>query len=427
MIKHPFVRLICQIAILIVMCCCAAVCFVKGYYVAGILSAIAALVAALSILRLYNGSLKKVAFMFDAIENNDYSFRFTGSSEYILSDAILNRSLNRIKELVQNARDDIKESEKYFQTILEQVNTGIVVINDSGVVFQINNQALKLLHVSQLSHIRQLSFICEDILSVFIEIEAGESRTITFFDEVSKVTLSVTSINVQLQDKTLKILAITDIGNNIDMAEQDSWNRMSKVLTHEIMNSLAPITSLSETLISTTDPQIRRRGLEVINSTAENLKSFVEKYRLMTRVAVPVLAEVDLAELVAKEISLFSDDIELDVCTGSCIAYVDQGQISQVIVNLLKNGCEAIASDRSSGKKVWVVINRSNMGKLYIDICDNGAPIDDNIRENIFVPFFTTKEKGSGIGLSLSRQIMRLHGGSVTLATRPFTRFRIQF
>jgi nitrogen fixation/metabolism regulation signal transduction histidine kinase len=365
--------------------------------------------------------------MFDAIENDDFTFRFTGSSTRLQSDELLNRSLNRIKNLVIEARQGIREREKYFEYILNQVSTGIIIVNEQGIVFNRNQHALRLLGLSQLTHIRQLSQVSEGLDKQFINLDEGENRKVTFYGEASEITLNIASTFVNLQDKRLKIIALTDIAADIEEAREESWKRMSSVLTHEIMNSLAPITALSESLLHTSDQEMVHQGLEIINSTAGGLKKFVENYRSITRIPTPQFQDIDLDTLVIKETELLSSTVDVKIETNNCLISVDKMQISQVLVNLLKNALEAIRESGDESEKVWVEIGRNTKGNLFIDVCNTGVPISDEVRDNIFVPFFTTKENGNGIGLSISRQIMRLHEGTLTLSTKPFTRFRMQF
>lgn len=374
------------------------------------------------IITTYSSSARKVAFMFDAIENDDFTFRFTGNSRRLQSDYVLNRSLNRIKDLVLRAREDAREREKYYEIILSKVNTGVMVFNSQGVVFRVNNQSLRLLGVSQLTHIRQLDVISDGLVNVFMSIEAGQSQMIQFYDEVTQVSLNLTATSVVLQGANLKIVAMTDIAHDVDNVKMESWQRMSRVLTHEIMNSLAPITSLSETLLTTTDYDTTRRGLEIIHDTSSGLTRFVENYRTITRIPPPKLVDTDLGTLLEREIALMCPKVKLTIASSDCIVAIDKGQISQVVVNLLKNAKEAANEDQ-----IWVDVGRNSKGRLYVDVCNRGAEIPNEVRDNIFVPFFTTKDSGNGIGLSLSRQIMRLHDGTISLVTKPFTKFRMQF
>jgi nitrogen fixation/metabolism regulation signal transduction histidine kinase len=400
---------------------------IKGWNILTTLAIITGLISIVFIFNIYRQSLLKIAFMFDAIENDDFTFRFTGPSARLQADALLNQSLNRIKTLVLEARQGIREREKYFEHILNQVTTGIIVLNEQGIVFNKNQHALHLLGLSQLTHIRQLSQIATGMDEHFFTLQEGENRTVSFFDETSEVTLNIAATSIKLQDKTLKIIALTNIAADIDEAQEKSWQRMSRALTHEIMNTLAPVSSLSQSLLKTSNPEMIHQGLEIINSAAGGLTKFVENYRSATRIAKPVLQDIDLELLVKTETELLSSDIHINAESVHYMISADKGQISQVLVNVIKNALEAVRESENEEAKVWIEMGCNAKGGVFIDICNTGLPISDEIRDNIFVPFFTTKESGNGIGLSISRQIMRLHEGTLTLATKPFTRFRMQF
>jgi nitrogen fixation/metabolism regulation signal transduction histidine kinase len=400
---------------------------VKGWNLMALLVILIALISIAVIFDIYRTSVRKIAFMFDAIENDDFTFRFTGPSSRIETDELLNQSLNRIKNLVIEARQEIREREKYFEHILNQVNTGIIILNEQGIVFNKNQYALHLLGLPQLTHIRQLAQISEGLNEQFFSLQEGENRKVSFFDETSEVTLNIAATHINLQGKILKIIALTNIAANIDEAREESWQRISRVLTHEIMNSLAPVTSLSQSLLNSSDPGMIRQGLEIINHTAGGLTKFVENYRSIARIPSPQLQDIELDTLVIKEADLFSSDIKINIETANCMVSADKGQISQVLINLFKNAVEAVNESGNKDAKIWIEMSRNSKGSLFIDICNTGIPISDEVRDNIFVPFFTTKETGNGIGLSISRQIMRLHEGTLTLSTKPVTRFRVQF
>lgn len=388
-----------------------------------VLSMAVVLVLMFFIVRSFTLTMKKVGFMFNSIENDDFTFRFTAVKTKVANERYVNEALNRIKNLVLDAREEARRREKYYEVILNQLSSGIMIFNNQGVVFQVNDACLRLLGISSLTHIRQLEGVHTVIARELFDITEGQSKVVKFYDEISQVSLSLTCTHVETYQQSAKVVTITDIAGEIDSAEMDSWQRLSRVLTHEIMNSLAPITSLSETLLNTNDASMQKRGLVVINETAKGLTGFVENYRKLTRLPQPILALTDVEALVRKEVALFDGCVEILMKTSACTIEIDKTMISQVIVNLIKNALEA-----ACGEKVWIVIGRKeNTGALYIDVCNEGDKISDEMRENIFVPFFTTKEKGSGIGLSLSRQIMRLHNGALTLSTRPYTTFRLQF
>ena len=231
---------------------------------------------------------QKVAFMFDAIDNSDYAFQYAtrGRSS---NDKLVSESLNRITQILFQAKADAVQKEKYYELIMNCVNTGIIVLDDNGVIFQTNNEALRLLGLTVFTNVRQLARIDENLKTVIQNIQPGDKHQISFTNERGNVHLSIRVSEMTLQEKHVRILAINDINSELDDKEIDSWIRLTRVLTHEIMNSVTPITSLSDTLLSlhqNADDEIRN-GLEVISTTGKSLISFVESYRKFTHIPTP--------------------------------------------------------------------------------------------------------------------------------------------
>ena len=187
--------------------------------------------------------------MFDAIDNSDYAFRYAtrGRSS---NDKLVSESLNRITQILFQAKADAAQKEKYYELIMNCVNTGIIVLDDNGVIYQTNNEALRLLGLAVFTNVRQLARIDENLKTVIQNIQPGDKHQISFTNERGNVHLSIRVSEMTLQDKHVRILAINDINSELDDKEIDSWIRLTRVLTHEIMNSVTPITSLSDTLLS---------------------------------------------------------------------------------------------------------------------------------------------------------------------------------
>ncbi len=375
------------------------------------------------IVTLYTKSIGKAMFLFDAIDNNDYTFRFPEDIA-IADDAAYNKILNRTKEILGNAKRDTREREKYYELIMNTVRTGIIVVSDSGGVYQVNGEALRIFSLPVFTHISQTHPIDPAIAQVMKSIEPGEKRGLTFHNEKGEVAVSLTASAVTLKGKPMKLIAISDIDNELAEKELESWMRLIRVLTHEIMNSLAPITSLSNTLIRLNKDGEIAQGLETINTTSKNLISFVESYRKFTNIPVPDKNPFLLLPIMERAIALQGTGhgvgISLSVEPEDTLLYADESQITQVAINLIKNAVQAVAGRENP----WIEISSriDEAENIVIEISNNGGAIPAEIAENIFTPFFTTKEDGSGIGLSLSRQIMRLHGGSLRLTSNTDSR-----
>ena len=310
---------------------------------------------------------------------------------------------------------------------MNSVNTGIIVLDDIGNIYQTNNEALRLLGLSVFTHVKQLARIDEKLQTTIANILPGDKHQISFVNERGTVNLSIRVSEMTLQEKHVRILAINDINSELDDKEIDSWIRLTRVLTHEIMNSVTPITSLSDTLLSIHEDANSeiRNGLEVISTTGKSLISFVESYRKFTHIPTPepslfyVQKFAERMTNLARHHNNFPNiTININIEPADLIVYADEKLITQVVLNLLKNAMQAIGSGQPDGLielKAYCNPDES----VIIEVSNNGPTIPPEEAEHIFVPFFTTKEGGSGIGLSISRQIMRLSGGSIALKSNP--------
>ena len=382
-----------------------------------------------SLLRTYSLNAKKIAYLFDSIENDDQAFVFSEKWKST-DDKLVNDSLNRVNKILFNIKTEIVQKEKYYELILNTVNTGILVIDNLGHVYQINKEALRLLGLSVFTHVRQLSKVDSGLEQLIQSVHPGEKHQISYSNERGTINLLVRVSGIILKEKSVRIIAINDINPELDQKELDSWMRLTRVLTHEIMNSITPIASFSETLLKSCDDgnDSLKGGLQVIQSTGKHLISFVESYRKYTHIPTPTPALFYVSEFVLQMRQLAyhqhpydNISVEVDIQPGDLLLYADESLISQVLLNLLKNAFEAIGDKKEDG----LVRIKAYVGKdeeITIEVRNNGPVISPEVQEHIFVPFFTTKEKGSGVGLSVSRQIMRLSGGNLTLKTTPDTK-----
>lgn len=382
--------------------------------------------------RLYRRRGRRIGFMLDAIAAGDYAFRFPenrGSAD----ERELNRGLNRVRDILFEERRLMLQKERYYELILDSVGTGILVLDEAGGVYQKNEAAADLLGLSILTHVNQLARADEHLPAAFNAIRAGERRQVAFTGERGPTTLSVRASEVEVRGRRLRILALSEIGGELDEREIESWIKLIRVLTHEIMNSISPITSLSETLLESVPEGADelRGGLELIRTTGRGLLGFVESYRKFTRIPPPVPRLFDLRPFLDRLARLTRQEhpgIEIAVAVDpeDLILYADEQLTGQVVLNLLKNAVAATAGTASP--HVELAASCSGGEQVRIEVTDNGPGIPAEVLPQIFVPFFTTKADGSGIGLSLSRQIMRLQDGSLTASSVPGrTRFVVTF
>lgn len=350
---------------------------------------IVALVVTVVVLwRRNRNTIDKVTFLFNAIDNGDYAFRYAEDQK---SNAMVNAALNRIKEILQHARDEQIEKEKYFELILDSVDTGVLVIDgERGIVLRCNRAALRLLGREAVTHVDQVK------------------------EQLKK--FAVRETHTVLQQRRVRIIAFSDIGGELANQETDSWVRLIRVLTHEMMNTLTPVISLSEALLPKAEGE-QREGLEVIHRTSQDLIRFVENYRRFTHVPTPqpqlFYVKPFLERMTAQTQPLLGEGVtlNLDVEPADLLVYADESLLARVVSNLLKNAAEAT----SAGQHVRLHAFSDTDEAVVIDVSDDGAPIPADIASHIFIPFFTTKAEGSGIGLSISRQIMRVSNGSLSL------------
>ena len=367
--------------------------------------------------RIYNELVERLMFVFNAVQNDDYSFRFTENPN-ITRHALVNQSLNRIKEVMDNAKMQIREREKYFELSMECANIGIITVMENGTVAQTNTKALRIVGMERLNHIDQLRILSEELCEAMHRIGAGEQLTARLTTEIGDQNLVLSCSAMEFEGKQLRVISIGNIHEELDRKEVESWEKLTRILTHEIMNSLAPVTSISHTLLASSgDAETMRQGLETIHATSDRLLRFVDSFRAVTRIPAPQKAPFYLSELVAESLSLIPHEgieVEVSIEPEDTMLYADRALMSQVFVNLLKNATEALLAQECD-RKITIRSTIDAEERIQIEITNNGKAIPAEVAENIFTPFFTTKTDGSGIGLAVSRQIIRLHGGSLRL------------
>ena len=393
-----------------------------------------AVVGYIRLYRHYRRNIKKVTFLFDAIDNGDFSFSFPTEKRF-KEDKILHQSLNRIKLFLQHTREEQMDREKYYEQILNAVDTGILVVDGHDNILQHNQAALRLLDTDVLTHMNQVKGKLKDEHLAKHETQA------------------------MLKDKHVRIIALSDVSHELSNQEVDSWIKLIRVLTHEIMNTITPVTSLSETLLTrVTEDKDLKQGLETIHKTGTELLAFVNNYRRFTHVPQPQPALFYVEPFLERMALLCNHEVEIEVSPKDLLVYADESLLSHVVTNLLKNAVEAfngqekLSTERNkqdgnnqgrnkqecrsadlqsaASKKAFIRLQAyaNAQESIIIDVSNNAGLIPEDVASHIFIPFFTTKPEGSGIGLSLSRQIMRVSGGSLSLhqdKAQGITTFRI--
>lgn len=408
--------------------------FYLQLYILGIFFFFIAISSTIGLVRYLNKTNEKIAFFLEAVRNEDSSLYFPeyGGNKTINE---LNKSLNSLNKYLQNAKIELRQQEQYFQAILENISTGIITVNKNGSIINANAAVKKLMNYEHLTHIKQLERIDKELYLTIKNIQPGDRKLFHLKTNKGDVQLSLKSTNFIKTDNQFQLIAIQDIKTEIEQTELDSWIKLIRVLTHEIMNTIAPITSFSETLLGYFKDKENKipsertihstiKGLEVINERGRGLIDFVDSYRKLTRLPRPEKKVIRLKDLFERIIPLMSNDYEAENIEIKAVInpenleiFADEKQIIQVLINLCRNSIHAL----DANEKGLVILKGilSEDGRPQIVVSDNGCGIPEENLDKIFIPFFTTKESGSGVGLSLSRQIMQMHGGTLTAISSP--------
>lgn len=357
----------------------------------------------------------KIDFMSDALDSGETAFRY---SESRWRNRRLNKSLNRLRSIFEAEKADISERERYFGTMLDHVQSGVIVIDGEKIDYS-NTVAKGFLGMAEISSLRQIGRISPDLANAFREASEMESRA-SFISERGTVQFSISACTARLHGKEVSIVTFNDITREMENNESESWTRLIRVLTHEIMNTVTPVASLSSALSQNLDSYSAediRSALGTIASSSEGLISFVQSYRSLTHISAPVRKAFYLKDLVNDSVNIAkanwpSVNVLYRELSSDVILYADYGQMSQVLNNLIKNAVQAGAGN------VSITASIDKREQTVIDIANDGEPISASGQEQLFVPFYTTKgTSGTGVGLSLCRQIVRLNGGTIKLSS----------
>lgn len=357
----------------------------------------------------------KINFMSDALDSGETAFRY---SESRWRNRRLNKSLNRLRSIFEAEKADIRERERYFGTMLDHVQSGVIVIDGEKIDYS-NTVAKGFLGMAEISSLRQIGRISPDLANAFREASEMESRA-SFISERGTVQFSISACTARLHGKEVSIVTFNDITREMENNESESWTRLIRVLTHEIMNTVTPVASLSSALSQNLDSYSAediRSALGTIASSSEGLISFVQSYRSLTHISAPLRKAFYLKDLVNDSVNIAkanwpSVNVLYRELSSDVIIYADYGQMSQVLNNLIKNAVQAGAGN------VSITASIDKREQTVIDIANDGEPISASGQEQLFVPFYTTKgSSGTGVGLSLCRQIVRLNGGTIKLSS----------
>ncbi len=435
--KHFNKAILIRLAIIILLSMSASyLLFVDHEYALSLLPFSLLLIAIINIIRYFNKINQWIAFFLLGIENEDTTLKApTKSGNRAIDDIYV--GINRLNDLFKETKVKISTQEQYFRSVINQSATGLFSVNKNGRIININPAAIKLTGLQDHYHINVLTAI-DGVLPEFLmhPLENQRNQSAIFENQYGQKLLFKLS-EIKTQKDKIRLVAVSDITKELDNGEVDAWIKLARTLSHEIMNNIAPITTLSQVIssyftkenitieISKLEPKTISntvKGLKVIEERSVGLMSFVDNYRKFTKLPTPKYSEIDLCQIIENNLLAAStfcgfDTIKLEkMLPDSCIISTDEKLLSQVIINLLKNACEALQLSNTKNPELKIKLVKIE-NNVRLEISNNGPHIPPEIKEQIFIPFYTTKDEGSGVGLSLSRQIMLKMGGDVLLYT----------
>ncbi len=408
------------------------------FFITPFLIGIAVLIQMVLLFQLVDRTNRELTSFLESIRFSEFtrSFQIEGMGG---SFDELNKAFNDVIKDFQDVRSEKEEHFHYLQSIVQNIDVSIIAFQQDGEIELINKAAKKLFQISTLKNIKGLKTFSEDLVKNLFEIRPGENRLVKVWDEDDLLHLKIYTTELKIRAKIVTLATITNIQNVLEEQETEAWQKLIRVLTHEIMNSITPIASLSSTIDLMLKGAIEnnvdgkfddetimeiQQALQTINKRSTGLLHFVNTYRNLTRIPKPNFKIASVKELfknikLLMEEEIVAQNIEFAVTMepDEIKFNADEQLIEQVIINLIKNSVHAL--NGREGGKIILRAYLNKRGRLNIQVVDNGQGILKDVLDKIFIPFFTTKQSGSGIGLSLSRQIMRLHNGTISAYSVP--------
>jgi len=409
-----------------------------AYAVSTLILSLLLIVEVISLIRYTEQTNQKLRRFFESIRHADFTSTFT-ENELGKSFEGLNNEFNQVIEAFNKNKTEKEEHFNYLLTVIQHVSIGIIVYKTSGDVDVYNNSVKRLLQVKHLRKIEHLKSVSTELPEVLLNMKAGDKNLVKLFIEDEMLQISISATAFRMRGEEYMLASFQDIHPELEQKEIESWQKLIRVLTHEIMNSITPISSLASTVNGMLDeyaksnPKLTNEeaeGLEsimhavsTIESRSKGLLSFVELYRNLTRIPKPNFRHFTISTLFERALELMNPkfealgiDYKLRIYPQDLKILADPDLVDQVLINLLLNAIDAVKEVDKPRITIVASVNLNN--RTMIEIADNGKGIPQDILDKIFMPFFTSKKTGSGIGLSLSRQIMQMHKGSISVRSR---------
>ncbi|HVO74212.1 MAG TPA: ATP-binding protein [Ignavibacteriaceae bacterium] len=426
--------------------------FNTGFVATLIILALLIIYLVISTIRYIDETNKELSRFLHSIKYSDFSQTFI-KQKLGSSFKELNNSFNEVMSEFQKTRAEKEEHYRFVQTVIQHIGVGLISFNQDGKVEFINNAAKKIFKIPHLNNIETLNSVSPGLAGKFLKIKTGEKNTIKIIDEEEIIQLIVFATEFKMRNQRYTLLSLQNIQYELEEKEMEAWQKLIRVLTHEIMNSVTPISSLAGTVHEMIDPAFNGKinsgsepaldtetvndikvAVDTIKKRSEGLIHFVDDYRSLTSLPEPVFQIVLIKDLFGRIRRLMENDLKtnniklvISIEPEKLELTADSELIEQVLINLIVNSIYFLKGIENPQIKLSGQIDER--GKTVIKVSDNGPGISEELMDKIFIPFFSTKKGGSGIGLSLSRQIMRSHGGSIHISSKPFaeTTFTLKF
>ncbi|TDE18576.1 sensor histidine kinase [Dyadobacter psychrotolerans] len=373
---------------------------------------------------------RKLTYFLESVRYSDFTINFRHDNKMGKTFQELNQQFNEVLHAFRQARAEKEANLQYLNTIVQHIGTGLITFDSTGQVNLINNAALRMLGIYRLHQLSELQDKHPRLFELLSNLDSGVRE---LYRTPSDQPLALQGAAIQLRGMWVRIVVLQNIQTELQQQEVESWQNLTRVLRHEIMNSMTPIVSLVGTMRlivnediekSTTDQEAvndLKEALQTLEKRSKGMMQFVNAYRDFTTLPKPVFSNLNVAELLQEVLQLLQTDLttagvlwKLTVKPENLIVKVDASQIQQVLINLIKNASEAFSTQTD---RVISLEAYQNDNTTFIEVQDNGDGIEPEAIDNIFIPFYTTKKTGSGIGLSLSRQILQQHGGQLNVAS----------
>ncbi len=411
----------------------------QQHEITSLITGLLALVQIGSLIHYVERTNRKLTQFLESIRHADFSSSFSDRGLGRSFEG-LNRAFNEVIREFRKNRAEKEEHYNYLLTVVQHVSIGIIAFRKDGKVDIINNAVKRLLRINNLRQIQDLDSVKQELPGLLLNMKAGDKQLIKLVVEDELQQLSVYATEFRMRGEEFLLVSLQNISSELEEKEIESWQKLIRVLTHEIMNSITPISSLASTVqdilieesdenfsireLDEDDVESIQQALSTISSRSQGLLTFVETYRNLTRIPRPNFRYFKVRELFDRAHVLLKPKMDKYgiVCNArlfpeELMLTADPDLIDQVVINLLLNAIDAVKETLQPEIAVTASINAS--GRVSIDFADNGSGIKPDILDKVFMPFFTSKKEGSGIGLSLSRQIMHLHKGTISVKSRP--------